>query len=71
VLLIHCENNGFADGPARVFLRFVQKSLAHEPVARWGENLAFQVLNLEVFILLVDHDCPTAFRESLGGNVRA
>ena len=69
--LVHGEDDGFADGPGWVFLRFLEKGFAHETIARGCENLPLQVLNLEVFILLVDDDRPAILRERLGGDIGA
>ena len=69
--LIHGEDDGFAEFPRRVVLRFFQKRFAHDAIARGRENLSFQVLDFEIFLLLVDDNRPAGFIKRLRGDVGA
>jgi len=48
-----------------------EEGLAHGPVAIWRKYLPLQILNLEVFLLLVDDHCPPAVGKGLSGDVGA
>ena len=71
MLLVDCEDDGFSDRTSRVLLRFLEKGFAHHSIARGRKNLSFQVLNLEVLVLFIDHYSPARFGERLCGYVRA
>ena len=52
--LVDRKDDGLADLARGIALRLTQERFAHDAVAVRSENLPFQVLNLEIFLLLVD-----------------
>ena len=71
VRLVHREDDGLADSAGRIFCASFKKA-SHIRRLRVGrENLSLQVLNLEVFVLLVDDNRPAVFREGLGRDIGA
>ena len=70
VRLVHREDDRLADIAVRVPLGLTQKCVAHDTVAVRGEDLALEVLDLEVLLLFVDDHRPSRFLQRLGRDVR-
>ena len=71
MVLVHRKDDRLAKLPGRIALRMVQKRLAHHAIALRGENFLFEVLNLVIFLLLVDGHGPALFGQRLRGDVGA
>ena len=71
VRLVDREDDGFADASVGSFCASLRNASHMSSIAARREDLPFQVLNLEVLVLLVDDDRPALFRERLGRDVGA